>query len=216
MAVKLNIGTSAGRARCPRRAAVWHERVPIRNDGEHGVTRPPVPMLQKCTDAIQRTAIVGADGGGRTHTSSRIPDFESGASANSATSATDNYNASFDTFYFPIAPRGFCLCKPNRIISRVPGNARTTCQPMASGARFRKCRICFNTLSAETILGKLKFREKRFGKVCKRRFGVQTDAKVKIARRLRQETTMTLKWIADRLRMGTWTHVTNRLYHLKK
>ena len=39
--------------------------------------------------------------------------------------------------------------------------------------------------------------------------------KVRIARRLRQETTMTLKWIADRLRMGTWTHVTNRLYHLK-
>jgi hypothetical protein len=40
--------------------------------------------------------------------------------------------------------------------------------------------------------------------------------KVKIARRLRQETTMTLKWIADRLKMGTWTHATNRLYHLKK
>jgi hypothetical protein len=34
--------------------------------------------------------------------------------------------------------------------------------------------------------------------------------------RLRQETTMTLKWMADRLKMGTWTHVTNRLYHLKK
>jgi hypothetical protein len=32
---------------------------------------------------------------------------------------------------------------------------------------------------------------------------------------LLQETTMTLKWIADRLKMGTWTHVTNRLYHLK-
>ena len=30
----------------------------------------------------------GADGGGRTHTSSRILDFESSASANSATSAT--------------------------------------------------------------------------------------------------------------------------------
>ena len=40
--------------------------------------------------------------------------------------------------------------------------------------------------------------------------------KVKIARRLRQETTMTLKWIAERLQMGTWTHVTNRLYHLRK
>jgi putative transposase len=39
--------------------------------------------------------------------------------------------------------------------------------------------------------------------------------KVRIARRLRQETTMTLKWIADHLKMGTWTHVTNRLYHLK-
>ena len=27
---------------------------------------------------------------------------------------------------------------------------------------------------------------------------------------------MTLKWMADRLKMGTWTHVTNRLYPLKK
>ena len=33
--------------------------------------------------------------------------------------------------------------------------------------------------------------------------------KVRIARRVRRETTMTLKWIADRLRMGTWTHVSN-------
>ena len=40
-------------------------------------------------------------------------------------------------------------------------------------------------------------------------------AKVKLARRLRQETTMTLQWIAHRLKMGTWTHVSNRLYHLK-
>jgi hypothetical protein len=31
---------------------------------------------------------VGADGGGRTHTLVRVPDFESSASANSATSAT--------------------------------------------------------------------------------------------------------------------------------
>jgi hypothetical protein len=27
---------------------------------------------------------------------------------------------------------------------------------------------------------------------------------------------MTLKWMADRLTMGTWTHVANRLNHLKK
>jgi hypothetical protein len=39
---------------------------------------------------------------------------------------------------------------------------------------------------------------------------------VKPARRLRQETTMTLQWMADRLKMGTWIHVANRLYHLKK
>ena len=31
------------------------------------------------------------------------------------------------------------------------------------------------------------------------------------ARRLRQETTMSLKWIAARLQMGTWTYVSNLL-----
>jgi hypothetical protein len=40
--------------------------------------------------------------------------------------------------------------------------------------------------------------------------------KVEIARRLRQETTVALKWIAHRLMMGTWTNVTNRLYHFSK
>lgn len=35
--------------------------------------------------------------------------------------------------------------------------------------------------------------------------------KVKIAVRLRRETIMTLKWIAQRLRMGSWTHVSNCL-----
>ena len=36
--------------------------------------------------------------------------------------------------------------------------------------------------------------------------------KVLMARRLRSETTMTLKWIAARLQMGTWTHVNHLLY----
>ena len=36
-------------------------------------------------------------------------------------------------------------------------------------------------------------------------------AKVMLARRLRQETTMSLKWIADRLHMGSWTYVSNLL-----
>lgn len=35
--------------------------------------------------------------------------------------------------------------------------------------------------------------------------------KVRIAQRLRAETTVTLKWIASELHMGTWTHVANRL-----
>jgi REP element-mobilizing transposase RayT len=35
--------------------------------------------------------------------------------------------------------------------------------------------------------------------------------KVKLARRLRTETTMTLRWIAERLQMGSWTYVSNLL-----
>lgn len=36
--------------------------------------------------------------------------------------------------------------------------------------------------------------------------------KVRIAQRLRTETSVTLKWIAQRLQMGTWTHVANLLH----
>jgi REP element-mobilizing transposase RayT len=36
-------------------------------------------------------------------------------------------------------------------------------------------------------------------------------SKVMIARRLRRETTMSLKWIAARLQMGTWTYLSNLL-----
>jgi hypothetical protein len=35
--------------------------------------------------------------------------------------------------------------------------------------------------------------------------------KVRLARRLRKETTMTLAWIARRLEMGSWTQVSNLL-----
>lgn len=37
--------------------------------------------------------------------------------------------------------------------------------------------------------------------------------KVALARRLREETAVSLKWIAENLHMGSWTHVSNRLYH---
>ena len=47
------------------------------------------------------------------------------------------------------------------------------------------------------------------GDLAKSRKGA--PAKVRIARRVRQETTMTLAWIAKRLQMGMWTHVSNLL-----
>ena len=40
--------------------------------------------------------------------------------------------------------------------------------------------------------------------------------KVKIASRLREETLVTVNWIAARLRMGTAGYVNNRLYRLRK
>ena len=38
------------------------------------------------------------------------------------------------------------------------------------------------------------------------------SGEVVMARRLRQETTMSLKWIAERLQMGSWTYVSNLLH----
>jgi hypothetical protein len=40
--------------------------------------------------------------------------------------------------------------------------------------------------------------------------------KIRLAAQLRQETTMTLKWITERLQMGAWTHLNKRLYEHRK
>jgi len=40
--------------------------------------------------------------------------------------------------------------------------------------------------------------------------------KVRIARRLREKTTRTLKWIAGELYMGAWTHVSNLLSQARR
>jgi hypothetical protein len=37
-------------------------------------------------------------------------------------------------------------------------------------------------------------------------------AKLKLAVRLRAETTMTVQWIAQRLQMGTWTYLNHSMY----
>ena len=40
--------------------------------------------------------------------------------------------------------------------------------------------------------------------------------KVRMAARLRKETSMSLKWIAHHLEMGSWTHVSNLLAAKRK
>jgi hypothetical protein len=40
--------------------------------------------------------------------------------------------------------------------------------------------------------------------------------KIRIAMRLRQQSAMSLKWIAERLRMGAWTDVSNLLVQQRK
>ena len=52
----------------------------------------PLKIRDKIAQCVLERLQDGADGGGRTHTSSRTPDFESGASANSATSAQRQAN----------------------------------------------------------------------------------------------------------------------------
>jgi hypothetical protein len=44
-----------------------------------------------------------------------------------------------------------------------------------------------------------------------RQAGKSDERKVRMAARLRKDTTMSLKWIAEHLEMGSWTHVSNLL-----
>lgn len=67
---------------------------------------------------------------------------------------------------------------------------------------------------AERIVAEeLKQRKWTEADLAKRRKG--DPDKVKMASRLRRESIMTLKWIAQRLHMGSWTHVSNCLATMK-
>jgi putative transposase len=74
------------------------------------------------------------------------------------------------------------------------------------GAELREA----DELHAEKLLRKeLQRRGWTEAELSRRRKG--DPGKVDLAWRLRQESTMTLKWIAQRLHMGAWTHVSNCL-----
>ena len=64
---------------------------------------------------------------------------------------------------------------------------------------------------AERIVAEeLKRRQWDAGTLAERRKG--DPGKIAIARRLREETTMTLAWIAERLKVGTETHLAHLFY----
>jgi hypothetical protein len=68
---------------------------------------------------------------------------------------------------------------------------------------------------AERIVGEeLKARRWKESDLVKRAKG--DPGKVKIAGRLRAESLVTVKWIAERLRMGTASYLNNRLYRWRK
>jgi len=79
------------------------------------------------------------------------------------------------------------------------------------GAELREA----DTLHAERVLRQeLQSRSWTEAELPRRRKGDRE--KVEIAWQLRCRTTMTLKWIAQRLKMGAWTHVSNCLVQKRK
>lgn len=89
-----------------------------------GSLRPALDGLAPSFTATRcPLAVLGADGGGRTHTPLRVPDFESSASADSATSASWT------------APPALPASRPRGIFSRVfHGNRGHPTQPAAHAA----------------------------------------------------------------------------------
>ena len=75
-------------------------------------------------------------------------------------------------------------------------------------------RECAQAKAERIVAGEMKRRKWDVRELARRRKG--DEAKLAIARRLRTETTMTLAWIAERLRMGTRTHLAHLLYWEKR
>ena len=65
---------------------------------------------------------------------------------------------------FLTAPNRLQSCNCYRVAKQDRENVKNTCQRMASGVRFRKCRICSNTLSVGTILERSKSTAESFAR----------------------------------------------------
>jgi hypothetical protein len=66
-----------------------------------------------------------------------------------------------------------------------------------------------------TCTSRFNQRHQEFGHVFSGRCKADPE-KVEMAWRLRRETTMTLGWLAKRLKMGVWAHVSNCLVQKRK
>ena len=89
-----------------------------------------------------------------------------------------------------------------RLIERVelkPGEGHKGKERLETGEQKAERIVCEE-------LERLKWRESDISKESK-----GAPQKVEIARRIREETTMSLKWIATRLSMGGWKYVANKL-----
>ncbi len=72
----------------------------------------------------------------------------------------------------------------------------------------RQHTACNGEQKAERIIGE-ELRRVDWPEEALRAFPKGHPVKVALARRLRKDTTMSLKWIAARLHMGSWTYVSN-------
>ena len=83
------------------------------------------------------------------------------------------------------------------------------CNALARWGGGETCKPLTRSKAAASCAHSIRWRDIRA--VSSSRSAEFLRAKVALAKRLRQETTMSLKWIAQRLQMGSWTYVANLL-----
>ena len=105
--------------------------------------------------------------------------------------------------------RGWCLGDKRfkeELLAQMQGKRKSHCGP--------ELRQADEAQAEKIVQEELRRRHWTDGDLERRRKG--DPEKVALAWRLRRETTMTLKWVAQRLRMGAWTHVSNCLVQRRR